>query len=209
MPDLKDGGVYVNISKTLEAALNAAEEAKAKAEKAKATKVAAEATTVVAKEAKRRSSQLNLTEEQKRFIGVIAGEAIEANEKTWKAVAHTIMNRYNEPRDKWSNVKSVTDVLTKSQYDAVGEEEYVYMLDYLNNRDGSDILYERLIAAVLPIYAGFESDFTGGAHYIFNAEIRGAAEFEERLKSQPDRYKRINPVSGIDDNKFRMYRCLW
>jgi RHS repeat-associated protein len=154
------------------------------------------------------SSKNQLSEEQKRFIAVIAGEAIGANEKTQKAVAHTIMNRVKEPRDAWSHVKSVTDVLVKSQYDAVGENQYNLAMAYLNDRDGNDARYETLISTVLPIYDGRDKDdFTGGAHYIFNAKL--STKLEASLKASPNRYRKLGPFDGIDDVKFRMYRCLW
>ena len=103
-----------------------------------------------------------LTEEQKHFVSVIAGEAIGANTLTQKAVAHTIMNRLLEPRDVWSDVASVSDVLVESQYNAVGGSQYNQCMAYLNNRDYSSELYEGLISAVIPIYLGCEADFTGG-----------------------------------------------
>ena len=148
-----------------------------------------------------------ITDEVRLFLGVIAGEAIGANESTWKAEAHTIMNRVSEPRDVWSNAKTVTDVLTKAQYNAVGDNQYNLMQAYINNRDGSNAKYESLIAAVLPIYAGNEADFTGGAHYIFN--VNGSAALEADLKSQPNRYTKLGPFNGISDTAYRMYRCEW
>jgi len=214
MGDRKPGGIFVNISKTLETALANAEAAKAKAAKAEAAKAVKLAevskkvmTAALVEEASNVPYDMVFTEEQKLFMGVIAGEALEANEKTWKAVAHTIMNRLKEPRDRWSNVETVTDVLDKTQYDAVEKKQYLLMREYLENRDGSAARYESLIAAVLPIYAGSEPDFTGGAHYIFN--IKGSESLEADLNAQPDRYVRIAPIDGINNDDFRMYRCLW
>ena len=149
----------------------------------------------------------NLTEEQKKFVAVIAGEAIGANEKTQKAVAHTIMNRVKEPRDVWSKAKSVSDVLIKSQYNAVDGNQYNLAMNYLNNRDGSNAMYENLINAVIPIYLGMESDFTGGAHYIFN--VNGSKALLKDLESNPKRYVKCGPFEDISDTKYRMYRCLW
>ena len=148
-----------------------------------------------------------LTDEQKHFISVIAGEAIGANTKTRKAVAHTIMNRFNEPRDVWSNATSVSEVLVKSQYNAVGEPQYNACMTYLNRRDYSSELYEGLISAVIPIYLGYEADFTEGAHYIFN--INGSADLLAALEAQPNRYVKCGPFEGISDTQYRMYRCLW
>ena len=148
-----------------------------------------------------------LSDEQKHFISVIAGEAIGANTKTRKAVAHTIMNRFYEPRDVWNNVTSVSEVLVKSQYNAVGEPQYNACMAYLDNRDYSSQLYEDLINAVIPIYLGYEMDFTGGAHYIFN--INGSAALLAALESQPNRYVKCGPFEGISDIEYRMYRCLW
>ena len=148
-----------------------------------------------------------LSQELKHFISVIAGEAIGANTKTWKAVAHTIMNRLKEPRDVWSNVTCLNDVLIKSQYKAVDEPQYNACMTYLDNRDCSNKSYEELIQAVIPIYLRCEADFTGGAHYIFN--IYGSAALLADLESKPNRYVKCGPFAGISDTEFRMYRCLW
>jgi len=208
MPDREFEGVYVNISKTLQAALDAAEAAKAESNKVVR---AANITTAIANEAawalEKKAHLSNLTKEQKRFLGVVAGEALQGNVKEQKAVAHTIMNRLKEPRDRWTDVRTVTDVLDKDQYIAVDGRQYNLIVAYLDNRDGKNADYESLIAAVLPIYAGSEPDFTGGAHFIFNAI--GSEKLEADLKAQPDRYIKTGPISGIDDIKFRMYRCLW
>ena len=152
-------------------------------------------------------TQSQLTQSEKHFISVIAGEAIGENAKTQKAVAHTIMNRVNEPRDVWRKAKSVDDVLIKSQYNAVGSNQYNLCMAYLNNRDGSNAKYEALISAVLPIYYGEEFDFTGGAHYIFNAAK--SPKLLADLQSEPNRYVKCGPFDGIDDIEYRMYRCLW
>ena len=152
---------------------------------------------------------VSLSQEQKHFISVIAGEAIGANTKTQKAVAHTIMNRVKEPRDNWANATCVNDVLTKSQYNAIGETQYNLCMSYLDNRNYSNSSYEALIQAVVPIYLYNEADFTNGAHYIFNVEISEGAAFENILKREPNRYVKCGPFSGISDTKYRMYRCLW
>ncbi len=150
-----------------------------------------------------------LTQEQKHFLSVIAGEAIGANARTWKGVAHTIMNRFKEPRDVWSNATSVTEVLVKAQYNAVGGSQYNKCMAYLNNRDGDNESYEELIQAVIPIYLGCEADFTGGSHYVFNVETTSGAAFENQLRMEPNRYVKRGPFAGISDTKYRMYRCLW
>ena len=153
------------------------------------------------------STPQDLTQEQKHFVSVIAGEAIGANSKTQKAVAHTIMNRLNEPRDVWSNASTVSDILVKNQYNAVESNQYNQCMTYLNNRDGTNQSYEDLINAVIPIYDGLESDFTGGAHYIFN--VNGSAGLLSSLQSQPERYIQCPSVDGVDDKEYCMYRCLW
>ena len=148
-----------------------------------------------------------LTVEQKRFVATIAGEAIGENTKTRKAVAHTIVNRRKEPRDVWSQAKTITDVLTKAQYNAVDGPQYNLCMKYLNNRTGNNNSYEYLIAAVIPIYNGEEQDFTMGAHYIFN--VNGSKGLLAEIEKQPNRYMRCGPFDGISDTEYRMYRCLW
>ena len=124
-----------------------------------------------------------------------------------KAAGHTIMNRVNEPRDIWIHVKSVSDVLIPSQYNAVGLPQYNQCMSYLDSRDGKSDKYESLIAAVMPVYYGEEPELTGGAHYIFNAD--DSAGLMSDLKKQPNRYVKCRPVDGIDDTKYQMYRCMW
>ena len=145
----------------------------------------------------------------KKFVAVVAGEAIGANTKTRKAVAHTIMNRLNDPKDVWSNVTCIDDVLIKEQYSSVNGSQYNQAMEYLNNRDGSNSTYETLIEEIMPIYYGEEPDFTGGAHYIFNPSTSAGASLEAQLAAQPNRYVKCGPFDGIDDEKYRMYRCLW
>ena len=146
-------------------------------------------------------------EEEIAFLSVVAGEAIGGTEREQKAVAHTIMNRLAEPRDSWSEVKTVSDILTKDAYKAVGTREYTNCAEYLEHRNYSNADYEALIYAVLPIYYGWESDFTNGAHFIFN--VVGSARLLEGLKAQPDRYQMCGPFEGVDPNAYCMYRSLY
>ena len=153
--------------------------------------------------------EVKLTEEQKAFVSTIAGEAIGANTKTQEAVAHTIMNRVNEPRDVWNNVQSVSDVLVYQQYNAVGSNQYNQMMDYLNDRTYNNLRYEMLISAVIPIYNNRGYDFTNGAHYVFNPSTSDGAWLESALLSQSDRYVQCGPFNKIDDSQYRFYRALW
>ena len=146
-------------------------------------------------------------EEEITFLSVVAGEAIGGTEREQKAVAHTIMNRLAEPRDSWLEVKTVSDILTKDAYKAVGTREYTNCAEYLEHRNYSNADYEALIYAVLPIYYGWESDFTNGAHFIFN--VAGSARLLEALKAQPDRYQMCGPFEGVDPNAYCMYRSLY
>ena len=151
-----------------------------------------------------------LTEEQKVFVATIAGEAISEKAAEQKAVAHTIMNRVKEPREAWSNVTCVLDVLSSNiWYNAVGGKEYNKCMEYLLNRDGRNASYEELISNVIPIYYGEEIDFTGGAHFIFNIENGQSKGLLNELRTQPNRYVQCAPIDGVDSDKFCMFRCLW
>ncbi len=150
-----------------------------------------------------------LTEEQKVFVSTVAGEAIGENVRTQEAVAYTIMNRYNEPRDAWSSATSVSDILTYEQYNAVGSSQYNQMMLYLENRTYDNLKYEMLIDAVIPIYNNRGFDFTCGAHYVFNPSTSDGAWLESSLLAQPDRYVQCGPFSKIDDNQYRFYRATW
>jgi len=151
------------------------------------------------------SSSSELTEEQKHFVATVASEAIGENKKTQKAVAHTIMNRFYEPRDRWRHVTSVSDVLIWEQFRGIGGNQYILCMNYLNNRDGSNVLYENLIDTVIPIYYGQEADFTGGAHFIFN--VQESQYLYNSLKAQPQRYYELGPFEDIDPVEYCMFRC--
>ena len=155
------------------------------------------------------SAHKNLSKEQQVFIATIAGEAMGENASSQKAVAHTIMNRYYEPRDAWCDITTVADVLVKSEYNGVDSKQYTLCMEYLNNRDGTNAKYEALIDAVIPIYYACEDDFTNGAHFIFNINTEDGRDFLSDLQAQPSRYIQCGPFDGIDPNKFCMYRSIW
>lgn len=100
-------------------------------------------------------------------------------------------------------------MLVKSQCNAVGEPLYNDCMEYLNNRDYSNEQYERIIEATVPIYLGCEADFTGGAHYVFNVNTSDGRWMLEQLQKQPNRYVACGLFEGLDNDKFRLYRCLW
>ena len=117
------------------------------------------------------------------------------------------MNRVNEPRESWGDVESVSDVLVYKWYNAVGGTQYNLCMEYLDNRDYENADYEHLVCAVIPIYYGLETDFTGGAHFIFDVGTKDGKRLEDSLKQQPDRYTYCGPFDGVDATAFCMYRC--
>ena len=150
-----------------------------------------------------------LTVEQKMFVATVAGEANSNNARSQKAVAHTIVNRYKEPRDVWNKAKTITDVMDKHQYTGIDGPQYNLCMAYLNHRTGNNAHYEYLIATVIPVYYDKEADFTMGAHFIMNVSRKGGAAFESTLLQQPNRYKKCGPFDGVSDIEFRMYRSMW
>ena len=79
-----------------------------------------------------------LTVEQKMFVATVAGEANSNNARSQKAVAHTIVNRYKEPRDVWNKAKTITDVMDKHQYTGIDGPQYNLCMAYLNHRTGNN-----------------------------------------------------------------------
>jgi hypothetical protein len=109
---------------------------------------------------------LNLTESQKVFVATIASEAIGQDATAWVAVGHVIMNRAADGIREWRNLNTVTEVVQQPwAFSGVHQQsgQFLQALEYLNNRTGTDLLYESLIETVLPIYLGIASDTTDGA----------------------------------------------
>ena len=91
-----------------------------------------------------------LMEEHKIFVATICGEAIGESRESWIAVAWVIVNRVGHR--EWRKYDNVTDIIIHTGFDGYNSRQYNECMKYLENRDGSNKLYEEVISAVMPVY---------------------------------------------------------
>ena len=153
-----------------------------------------------------------LTEEEKKFVAVIAGEAGGEQPLAWECVAQVIMNRLNEKRDAWRYAENVTDIISdKSQFNAYGGKNYNLAMSYLNNRDGTNQKYENIILTVLPYY--YQTINLSGLERVvlfFSPKSMGFVDSEKTIPRVPN-YATSPLVEevflpGIDYDTFRFFR---
>lgn len=152
----------------------------------------------------------NLTEEEKMFVSLIAAEAGAQGEIAWKAVAQIIINRYDNKRDGWKNATNISDIISdKVQFNGYDSNNYKLAYEYLNNRDGTNEKYDKMVVITLPIYHREE---------VFE-DIKDAVLFYSPKSMEKD--ENNNPkvpqfalsnqveevfVEGIDSYDFRFFR---
>ncbi len=119
-----------------------------------------------------------LTEEEKKFLAVVAGESLSADVNEQKAVASSIINRIVV--HEWSN-KSLTEILEQG-YDAYEKNLYNDAMDYMESGIWEDSInrekFDQLVAEGHPIYMGEDStDYANGAvffadqRYFFHGDV--------------------------------------
>ncbi len=144
-----------------------------------------------------------LDKDEKFFIAVIAGESIGEGELAWQSIANVIMNRVGSR--EWSSLKTAREVMEqKGRFQCLsngGSTEYCKAVEYMENRDGSDALYEQLISVIMPIYHGEVNDITGGAQLYYSPKSMNPPG---SVPTWAAYYKRIS-VPGIDPNEFVFY----
>ena len=153
-----------------------------------------------------------LTEEEKMFIAVIAGEAGSEKQLAWECVAQIIMNRLNEKRDAWLYAENVTDIISdKSQFNAYEGKNYNIAMSYLDNRDGTHQKYEKMIQACLPYYYQIK-DLSGLERVVlfFSPKSMGFVDDEKTIPRVPNyaTSPKVEEVflAEIDSDIFRFFR---
>ena len=147
-----------------------------------------------------------LTKVQKLFVAVIAGEAIGEGKKSWKAIAHIIMNRVKDKTHDFKNYNTVTKVI-KQPYQFSSyfykDRQYLKAKNYLKKRKPKNKRYERLIKAVIPIYKGKKKDITKGALLYYSPKSMNPRGSEPSWDFS--KLKEIK-IKGIASNNFRFYK---
>jgi len=145
-----------------------------------------------------------LTEAEKLLIATVCGESIEFGEFGWKCVTWVIKNRVG--KKYWVNQKTVTAVITApGQFDAYLHPNVPYrgMMSYLNNRDGSNQSYEKLISVVLSIYRKTDTvDPTKGCNFYYSPKYMVPSGSAPSWASS---YEYI-PINGIDPWNLKFYK---
>ena len=120
------------------------------------------------------------TDEEKMFIITVVGESGEEDIAAQNAVAHTIMNRVNNP-NIWYKPESVTEVISKkkSQYNAWDSPNYPaeWAMEKIENRTGTDEQFEEIVDRLLDIYNGVTPDNTGGATSFYSPGLLSSPPF--------------------------------
>ena len=121
----------------------------------------------------------NLSKDEKVLVATIAAEATvtakgtPASSAARQAMANVVMNRIGVR--EWSKYNTVSEICAYTGFDGYGDTNYEACMAYLNERDGSNMLYESIIAEVIPIYRGEIADITEGCQlYYTPAAMRPA-----------------------------------
>ena len=142
-----------------------------------------------------------LYEEQKVFIATICAEAIGESKESWIAVGWVMMNRIGHR--EWRKYDNVYDIIVNTGFNGYGDPLYNDCMAYLNNRDGSNKLYEELINTVMPVYHREMDDPTFfSTMYYTPREGRGAPSF-----STSPRVTEVF-IEGVNPEKLRFYRYI-
>ena len=119
--------------------------------------------------------QFALSYEQKVLTSTIAAEAsvtalgTPVSSQTRQVMANVALNRVGSR--EWSRYTSVADICQYTGFDGYGGSNYLACMDYLNQRDGSNSIYEEIIWDVLSAY---ENDITNGCQlYYTPAAMQG------------------------------------
>ena len=113
----------------------------------------------------------SLSYDQKVFVSTIYAEAnVAANGYPLspiarQAVACVIMNRIGQR--EWERFTCASEICAYTGFTAYGNAHFQECMDYLNERDGSNLRIEEIISEVMPVYTGEISDITGGAQIFY------------------------------------------
>jgi LysM repeat protein len=152
------------------------------------------------------------SEEFQIFASTIYGEAAGCSQKSWKTIAHVIMNRVNNRW--WRKHKTPLEVIQKTGFDAHTHKNLPYKkaMKQFSSNDFSDAL-KALISAVQPIHDGKEVDNTSGAIAYFSPKAQKSLH-----NKNPSLYRSEVPswatsselevvtVAGTENDDFRWYK---
>ena len=109
-----------------------------------------------------------LDSEEKVLIATIAAEATvtakgdPVSSEGRQAMANVALNRVGSR--EWSRYNSVSEICAYTGFDGYGSDNYYLCLYYLENRDGSNKIYEGIIWDVMKAYT---SDITDGCQLYY------------------------------------------
>ncbi|MBR5323078.1 MAG: hypothetical protein IKU48_05995 [Clostridia bacterium] len=109
-----------------------------------------------------------LSDDNKVLIATIAAEAtVTANKKnvSWQgrqAMANVAINRVGSR--EWSMYDSISEICQFTGFDGYGNKDYRACMNYLNNRDGLNSLYEEIIWDTM---AAYRNDITNGCQLYY------------------------------------------
>ena len=111
-----------------------------------------------------------LDEDEKVLIATIAAEGTWTTNREFvsssarQAMANVALNRVGSR--EWAEYDSVAEICQETGFDGcdVNNNDYTECLDYLNNRDGTNKIYERIIWDVMKAYTW---DITNGCQLFY------------------------------------------
>ena len=137
-----------------------------------------------------------LTDDQKVLIATIAAEATVTANGTFvspqarQAMANVALNRVG--KREWSKYTTVAEICKYSGFDGYGSKNYWKCMEYLNNRDGSNSVYETIIGDVLNAY---NFDITNGCQLYYTP---AAMKPTGRVPNWNFNLLTEIPISGVD-----------
>ncbi|HEX8438588.1 hypothetical protein [Archangium sp.] len=131
-----------------------------------------------------------LQEDFEIFVATIWGEAISESDESWKAVAHTIMNRVARNFETWKRCLSPTEVIQKTGFDAYNKELYLKAREHMKApataafKDRDKL--QRLVTLVTPIFMRQAGDGEGVVYY-YSPRAQAALAAKEAKEGKPPR----------------------
>lgn len=144
------------------------------------------------------------------FVAIVYGEANSCSEAAWRAVGHVIMNRIGN--HEWSKLNTVTSIITqKYAFEAYHKTQFNIADKYLHNKTKdkkSDILIERMIDVLKPVYNKTDSDSTSGAVLYFSPKAQKSLGREKPIWATSSKLieVKVDGLEAKDDFKFYKYK---
>ncbi len=132
-----------------------------------------------------------MSEELTVFLATIYGEAANQSEAAWKAIAHTIMNRFQFR--EWKKYATIHELIAGSGFDAFTQRNIPYQRAYSYfSRDrltGTNERLEGFYKLILPIYESKEYPHND-ERYVMYYSPKAQAFLHNK---DPKTYTRIKP----------------